>query len=165
MLLVTSMKHPGINNFKHYLTQNGGGYTTDTYLDNTSFSFNVNPEKFEDALDRFSEFFKDPLFLDTMIDENIDSIDSEFRNNMSNDFKRLHQLDKSSSKPDHAYSKFGFGNKFTLYTVPRQNSINVRDEILKFFEQYYSANIMSLSVLGKGRFISTYWKLKIYNTQ
>lgn len=30
-----------------------------------------------------------------------------------------------------------------------EKSINVREELLKFHEAYYSANIMSLSILGK----------------
>lgn len=37
----------------------------------------------------------------------------------------------------------------TLSEDPKLNGINVRDELLKFYEQWYSANIMCLAVYGK----------------
>ena len=43
------------------------------------------------------------------------------------------------------------GNKDTLDTIPKSKGINTRDELLKFHSQYYSSNIMSLAVLGKGK--------------
>lgn len=42
------------------------------------------------------------------------------------------------------------GNKDTLDTIPKSKGINTRDELLKFHSKYYSSNIMSLAVLGKG---------------
>jgi len=38
----------------------------------------------------------------------------------------------------------------TLKEIPLKNNINVRKELLSFHERWYSANIMSLVVLGKG---------------
>lgn len=46
-------------------------------------------------------------------------------------------------------SKFGTGNKKTLFEEPLANGVNVRDELIKFQEKWYSANIMSLAVYGK----------------
>ena len=43
------------------------------------------------------------------------------------------------------------GNKHTLETHPQEQGIDVREELLKFHASHYSANIMSLVVLGKGR--------------
>lgn len=37
----------------------------------------------------------------------------------------------------------------TLSEEPLLNGINVRDELLKFYDKWYSANIMCLSVYGK----------------
>jgi len=42
------------------------------------------------------------------------------------------------------------GNKDTLLTIPTQRSQDIRDELLKFHERYYSSNVMALTVLGKG---------------
>lgn len=46
------------------------------------------------------------------------------------------------------------GNKVTLETLPKEKGIDPREELLKFHKQYYSANLMGLSVLGKGKFES-----------
>jgi len=35
-------------------------------------------------------------------------------------------------------------------TVPSQRDQDVREELLKFHERYYSSNVMALTVLGKG---------------
>lgn len=51
--------------------------------------------------------------------------------------------------PTHPYCKFGTGSKQTLYDLPKQAGIDVRDELFKFHDKWYSANIMCLAVLGK----------------
>jgi len=43
------------------------------------------------------------------------------------------------------------GNKFTLETRAKDLGYNVRDELIKFHDKFYSANLMGLCVLGKGR--------------
>jgi insulysin len=52
-------------------------------------------------------------------------------------------------KKDHPYSKFGTGNLSTLKHEPEKLGLNVRDELIKFHTKYYSANLMSLCLLGK----------------
>ena len=42
------------------------------------------------------------------------------------------------------------GNKSTLETKPRELGIDVSKALLEFHEKYYSANMMSLTVIGKG---------------
>ncbi len=42
------------------------------------------------------------------------------------------------------------GNKETLLTKPQEQGIDTRQELLKFHAKNYSANIMTLAVLGKG---------------
>jgi insulysin len=42
------------------------------------------------------------------------------------------------------------GNIQTLDVIPKKNGINVRDALLEFHAKWYSANIMTLAVLGKG---------------
>ena len=63
---------------------------------------------------------------------------------------RLNQLDKATADPLHPYSKFGTGNKFTLDTRPREQNIDVREELLKFHSSFYSANMMAMAVIGRG---------------
>lgn len=76
-------------------------------------------------------------------------MNSENTKNLQNDMWRLYQLSKSTSKPDHAYHKFGTGNLETLKETPEAEGVNVRDELLKFHKTYYSANVMRLCVVGR----------------
>jgi len=43
------------------------------------------------------------------------------------------------------------GNKKSLDEIPKSKSVNVRDELLAFHDKYYSANLMSLTVVSKGK--------------
>lgn len=61
------------------------------------------------------------------------------------------QLEKSTSNPNHDFSKFETGNKETLDIIPKEKGISVRDALLEFHKKYYSSNIMGLSILGKGK--------------
>ena len=42
------------------------------------------------------------------------------------------------------------GNLYTLDTQAIENNIDVRKELLNFHQQYYSANLMTVGIVGKG---------------
>lgn len=63
----------------------------------------------------------------------------------------MFQLEKSLSNPQHPYCHFGTGNLETLSEQPKQLGLDIRDELLKFHDNYYSANIMKLCIFGRGR--------------
>lgn len=58
-------------------------------------------------------------------------------------------MERSLSNPKHPYSHFGTGNLKTLKEGPINQGLDIREELLKFHDKYYSANIMKLVVLGK----------------
>lgn len=150
--------------------------TSDT---NTNFYFDVAPDQLEASLDRFAQFFIAPLILESSSTRELEAVNSEYFKNVDNDDWRLHQISKTISDPDHDYSKFNIGNIFccdifyllfkhflgnleTLRDVPSSQGINTREALLKFHDQWYSSNLMSLCVLGKGLFITLfYYLLKI----
>lgn len=74
----------------------------------------------------------------------------EHKKNRQQDSWRMFQLEKSLSNPNHPYCHFGTGNLETLYDNPQKDGLDIRDELLKFHDSYYSANIMKLCVLGRG---------------
>lgn len=150
MLFLGTEKYPQQNDYNIYLSQNGGVSNASTHLDHTTYYFDITPEKLEGALDRFAQFFLAPLFTETLTELELNAINSEHEKNVANDTWRFDQLDKSSASPDHPFSKFGTGNRETLDIIPKQKNINVRNRLLEFHEKYYSANIMSLCILGKG---------------
>ncbi|XP_046746475.1 LOW QUALITY PROTEIN: insulin-degrading enzyme-like [Diprion similis] len=149
MLFLGTEKYPGENDYTKYISEHGGASDASTGEDYTNYYFDVDPENLSGALDRFSQFFLTPLFTESATERELNAVDLEHESNVKNDAWRISQLHKSLANPKHPYSKFGTGSKETLDVIPRKAGINVRDELLKFHEKWYSANIMSLSVLGK----------------
>ncbi|XP_018377582.1 PREDICTED: insulin-degrading enzyme-like [Trachymyrmex cornetzi] len=149
MLVLGTKKYPQQDDYMQFLSLNGGTWNAETNLDHTSYYFDVISKKLEGALDRFAQFFLAPLFTENLTELELNSISSECEKYLADDSRRFGQLHRSSGSSDHPFSKFGVGNRETLSTIPKQKGINVRNKLLEFYEKYYSANIMSLSVLGK----------------
>uniref|UniRef100_A0A1A9ZU27 Insulin-degrading enzyme n=1 Tax=Glossina pallidipes TaxID=7398 RepID=A0A1A9ZU27_GLOPL len=149
MLFLGTEKYPHENGYTNYLSQSGGSSNASTYPLMTKYHFYVAPDKLEGALDRFAQFFIAPLFTPSATEREINAVNSEHEKNLSNDVWRIKQVQRHLAKCGHAYKKFGSGNKTTLYDIPKSKNIDVRKELLSFHKKWYSANIMSLAVLGK----------------
>jgi hypothetical protein len=70
--------------------------------------------------------------------------------NLNDDNWRLMQLLKSTANPAHPFHKFGTGSLETLDVIPKQKGIDVLDQLKKFYNAYYSSNLMRLVVIGRG---------------
>jgi insulysin len=101
------------------------------------------------ALDRFSQFFVKPLFLEDTLDRELRAVDSENKKNLQSDTWRMMQLNKSLSNKNHPYHLFSTGNYKTLHDEPIERGVKIREEFIKFYEKHYSANRMKLVVLGR----------------
>jgi insulysin len=107
------------------------------------------PSPFYGALDRFAQFFKEPLFLESTLDRELRAVDSENKKNLQSDQWRLAQLSRTLSNPNHPFSKFSTGNLETLRDLPEQRGVKIREKFIEFYDKHYSANLMKLVVLGK----------------
>jgi len=58
---------------------------------------------------RFAQFFVEPLFTASATEREVNAVNSENDKNLQNDMWRLNQLEKSTSKAGHPYTKFGTG--------------------------------------------------------
>jgi insulysin len=101
------------------------------------------------ALDRFAQFFVEPLFLASTLDRELRAVDSENKKNLQSDVWRLSQLGKSLSNPKHPYHHFSTGNLQTLRDEPEKRGVEVRQKFIEFYERHYSSNRMKLVVLGR----------------
>jgi insulysin len=79
----------------------------------------------------------------------VNAVNSEHNKNLDNDYWRLHQLDCSTSDPNHPYSLFSTGSIDTLWHKPRAAGIDTREELLKFHRQHYSASIITVAIYGR----------------
>jgi insulysin len=67
--------------------------------------------------------------------------------NLQNDGRRILQVYKSEGNPASPFCNFATGNLLSL------NKPGVRENLLAFYDKYYSANIMKLVILGAGKII------------
>ncbi len=61
--------------------------------------FSINNAAFEEGLDRFSNFFKEPLFNPSGVSRELQAIDQEYAKNLENDDVRAFYVDKSCPIP------------------------------------------------------------------
>ncbi|CAM1505623.1 Fc.00g112600.m01.CDS01 [Cosmosporella sp. VM-42] len=162
LLFMGTKKFPIENEYGQYLASNSGSSNAYTGPTSTNYFFDVaakpandenpsdsNPSPLREALDRFAQFFIEPLFLSSTLDRELKAVDSENKKNLQNDTWRLHQLDKSLSNPNHPYCHFSTGNFEVLKTIPEARGINVREKFIEFHAKHYSANRMKLVLLGR----------------
>ncbi|ODV93679.1 hypothetical protein PACTADRAFT_51446 [Pachysolen tannophilus NRRL Y-2460] len=149
LLFMGTKKYPNENDYSSYLSQHSGYSNAYTSKLDTNYYFELNYNYLEGALDRFAQFFINPLFSKSCKDREIKAVDSENKKNLQNDVWRLSQLDKSLSSPLHPYNKFSTGNLNTLSELPLKEGVDVRDELINFYNKHYSSNLMRLVVLGR----------------
>ncbi|KAL1312426.1 hypothetical protein HN51_039044 [Arachis hypogaea] len=146
MLFYASEKYPVEDSYSKYITEHGGNTNAFTSAEHTNYYFDVNTDGFEEALDRFSQFFTKPLMSPDATTREIKAVDSENQKNLLSDPWRMNQLQKHLSSEDHPYHKFSTGNWDTLEVKPKEKGLDTRNELLKFYDHHYSANIMCLVV-------------------
>ncbi|XP_039761918.1 insulin-degrading enzyme [Pararge aegeria] len=149
MLFMGTEKYPEENEYNKFLSEHGGSSNASTSSDHTTYYFDVLPQHLGKALDIFAQFFVSPLFTESATGRELSAVNSEHEKNASSDMWRLDQLNKSTAHKDHPFHKFGTGNRETLETIPKEKGIDVRKELLNFHKKWYSANIMTLVVMGK----------------
>ncbi|KAJ2021616.1 metalloprotease, partial [Coemansia sp. S610] len=103
---------------------------------------------FLNALDRFSQFFISPLLNADCVDRELNAVDSEYKGNLQADCRRAHELSARTSNLVHPYSGFSVGNTETLKGAAEKLGLDLREELVKFYQKYYSADIMRLVVVG-----------------
>ncbi|KAJ2751617.1 metalloprotease [Coemansia pectinata] len=87
------------------------------------------------------------LFRDC-IDRELCAVDSEFKGLLNNDGWRLHQIERKLSDPYHPNSKFMIGSIDSLKQGAKDHGIDLHEELLKFYNKYYSSDIMRLAIYG-----------------
>ncbi len=141
MLFLGTEKYPDVDEYSSYLRNNGGYSNAYTASDLTNYQFQVLPDAFEGALDRFSQFFISPLFTEEYTSREVNAVNSEHQKNIMNDNWRRFRLAGIFAKEGHPEQKFGTGNLETLGDIDRT-------ELIEFYNKYYSSNRMGVALLS-----------------
>ncbi|MGI9333438.1 MAG: insulinase family protein [Gammaproteobacteria bacterium] len=146
MLFLGTAKYPKAGEYKDFMTVNGGGDNAYTSYDHTNYFFYVDQKSLEPALDRFAQFFIAPLFNPEFVTRERQVVHSEYTSKLRSDGRRIYYAGKQAMNPAHPATHFAVGDSQTL--ADREGS-NIRDELIAFYEQHYSAGIMTLAVIGR----------------
>ena len=141
MLFLGTKKYPEVGSFKKFLDEHSGGSNAYTAGAITNYFFQISHEGFDIALDRFSDFFKAPLFDKTYSKREVKAVNNEHQKNKLNDGWRGNFVSQQISEPGHPLTKFGTGNQATL-------SGDNRPALLDFYKKYYSASNMKLALIS-----------------
>ncbi len=141
MLFIGTEKFPAVDEYRSFIHRNGGESNAYTGLEVTNYNFFVNSNAVDEALNRFSQFFISPLLSPEFVEREREVVDAEFEIRKQSDGGKRWSAMKALFNPKHPVSKFISGNSDTL-------AGDVRKDLVAFFEKYYSANLMTLVILG-----------------
>ena len=141
MLFLGTIKYPEVGSYKKFLDSHSGGSNAYTSGNMTNYFFQVSHNGFNEALDRFSDFFKAPLFDKTYAKREVKAVNNEHEKNKLNDGWRGNYVAGLMSEPGHPLANFGTGNQKTL-------AGDNRPALLEFYKRYYAASNMKLSLIS-----------------
>lgn len=139
MILMGSKDYPETNSLDGFLTKNGGRNNAYTAPDRTVYYLQVNNNAFDEAVARLSDAFAAPLLAETNAKKEVNAVNAEMVRAKSSDGHLIRSVNRATANPSHPYTNFAVGNNETLSDKPNSK---LQDELIKFYETYYSANVM-----------------------
>ena len=145
MLFLGTEKYPDAGEYNEFLKKNGGSSNAYTSTEDTNYFFDVSNQVFDQALDRFAQFFIAPTMDPEFVEREKNAVDSEYSLKLKQDNRRTREAGRQAVNPDHPYSMFSVGNLDTLADRPDDK---VYDDLMAVYRRHYSANRMALVVLS-----------------
>ena len=145
MLFLGTKTYPTAGEYQSFISQHGGMHNAFTAPEHTNYFFQVDAKQLQGALDRFSRFFYEPLFTEEYVQREKNAVHSEYQSKYKDDYRRMQYVNKALMNTDHPASQFATGS---LDTLSDNDTSKIRDDLLAFYERYYSANLMTLVVYG-----------------
>ncbi|MBB1487204.1 insulinase family protein [Oceanospirillum sediminis] len=147
MLFLGTEKYPEAGEYQSFISKHGGSHNAFTSFEDTNYFFEVDSDYLSPTLDRFAQFFISPLFSEEYVKREINAVHSEYQSKLRDDGRRQFDILKAIINPAHPYSKFSTGSLETLSS--KGKALSTREAMLNFYQTEYSANRMSLVILGK----------------
>ncbi|MEI8640645.1 insulinase family protein [Pseudoalteromonas sp. Hal099] len=79
-------RYPDTKGYSDFMTKNGGVNNAYTWLDITNYMFKINNDAFDEALDRFADFFKAPKLYPEYADKEKNAVNAEWSMRREMDF-------------------------------------------------------------------------------
>ncbi len=146
MLFLGTAKYPKVGEYGEFIKKHGGGNNAGTGQQHTTYFFDIKPDYLEPALDRFAQFFISPLFDPQYVQREKNAVHSEYKLKIKDEARRINEVLKSTTNPEHPASQFSVGN---LDTLAEREGDPIMDDLKAFYAEHYSASRMSVTVVGK----------------
>ena len=145
MIFLGTKNYPEAGSYQQFISANGGSHNAYTSFEHTNYYFDIDNEALPQALDRFADFFVAPLFTAQYVEREVNAVESEYRARFKDEQRRVLDATQQIFNPRHPYNKFTVGS---LGTLLNDSAEAVREDMMAFYQRYYSANRMSLVVVG-----------------
>ncbi len=145
MLFLGTEKYPEPNSFQKFVDGNAGVWNAYTARDHTNYFFQLKADQLDQALDFFSDYFRAPTFDPQYSDKERNAVNSEWSMGRTNDSWIMYRISGLTSNPAHPAHRFTTGNLETLSDKP---GALLQDDLREFYNRYYSANNMKLTIVG-----------------
>lgn len=146
MLFLGTEKYPTAAEYQAFISSHGGSHNAYTSIEQTNFFFDIEPAYLDGALDRFAQFFIAPKFDPDYVERERQAVEAEYRLKLRDDGRREEDVVGEVINPDHPLAKFSVGNRDTLADWDNRP---VRDDLVAFYQRHYSADVMTLAVVGR----------------
>ena len=143
LLFMGSTKYPEVDKYFKQINFNNGSSNAYTARDHTQYHFTIANNMFLKTLDIFSRFFIDPLFDVKYVEKEVNAVDSEHNKNIGSDTWRIRNV-TLKLMVDGVNSSFGTGNTKTL--LGNKSPKQLREQVVKFYETFYSSHKMKLYI-------------------
>mgnify|MGYP001219076650 CR=1 FL=1 len=145
MLFLGTEPYPDPGEYQDFISKHGGNHNAFTAHDVTNYFFEIDNSALADALNRFAPFFISPTFDKNYVEREKNAVNAEYTSKSKDDGRRIYSAEKQAMNPEHPYAQFATGSLETLEDRP--DSL-IRDELIAFYQQHYSANEMKLALIG-----------------
>jgi len=140
MMFMGTKQHPKPGGFDDFLASHGAQISNAaTGGQSTCYAFAVPHGAFEEGIERFSEFFTDPLFDSKGAAKEMHAVNQEFEMHKDQDGYRQYMVSNQLANPTHPKSRFTIGNLDTLSKVENK-------ALVDWYTKHYSSNLMTVAV-------------------
>ncbi len=141
LLFVGTHKYPEIDGFADFVQKHNGAYGAYTATDRTTYHVQIDANHLPEVLDRFAQFFVAPLFEPHHIEREKQAVEKENQQIWWQKVWPEIAVFRQQLNPNHPWSRLHTSNLETLSGIGGP-------EVRAFFEANYSADTITLAVLG-----------------
>lgn len=147
MLFLGTDEFPQAGEYQKFIATAGGSHNAYTSFDHTNYFFELNSDSYDEALARFSAFFKSPTFDETYVQREKNAVEAEYRLKIRNEGRRIADVTRALINPKHPFAKFSVGNLQTL-TDTQEVSVgaDLMTDLRAFYKQHYFSQNMQLAL-------------------